>query len=308
MPSGKRKSLDSKAWDFIEGGEATTTTELKAAEYISLSDIHLPEQQPRHYFDPQKMQGLVESVSQHGILEPLLVRTIETGGYELVAGERRYRAAKEVGLSEVPAVVRDLDNDVALQIALVENLQREDLNPVEEARGILQLLAVKLKKPIKDVTTLLYRMSNVAAGKVTNNVVSNSETQVIQSVFDALGLMTCDSFVKHRLSLLNLPQEVLDALQQGQLAYTKAKEIAKVKDEASRAELLKDSIAQSLSLTQIKDRVKSLRPPKKSEEGVQTHFDNTFKRAKKAKLWDDPKRSKKLETLLNQIDKLLEEE
>jgi ParB family chromosome partitioning protein len=90
------------------------------------------------------MQELVESVQQHGVLQPLLVRSRSDDQYELVAGERRYRAAKEVQLAEVPVVIRELSDEEAMQLSLIENLCREDLNPVEETEGILQLLALRL--------------------------------------------------------------------------------------------------------------------------------------------------------------------
>jgi ParB family chromosome partitioning protein len=92
-------------------------------------------QQPRRYFDPEKLEQLKRSIEEHGILEPLIVRPLgggEGAGYQLVAGERRYRAARELGLKEVPVVVHQLSDQQAIQVALIENLQREDLNPVEE--------------------------------------------------------------------------------------------------------------------------------------------------------------------------------
>ena len=101
---------------------------------ILISDISLPKQQPRHYFDPAKMLELKESISHHGILEPIIVRSVDTG-YELVAGERRFRAVKELGLEKIPAVIHQLTEEQAYEIALVENLQREDLNPVEESNA-----------------------------------------------------------------------------------------------------------------------------------------------------------------------------
>ena len=116
----------------------------KPTEVVAIERIHLPLNQPRHYFDPEKLQQLTSSVKEHGIIEPLLVRPLQDGEYELVAGERRYRAAQEIGLERVPIVVRELTDSKALQLALEENLQREDLNPVEETEGILNLLGLRL--------------------------------------------------------------------------------------------------------------------------------------------------------------------
>ncbi|MEW6497510.1 MAG: ParB/RepB/Spo0J family partition protein, partial [Cyanobacteriota bacterium] len=191
-------------------------------ESVAIDAIKLPQQQPRRYFDPQKLQQLVQSVKEHGILEPLLVRRLSEGVYELVAGERRYRAALEVGLTKVPVVVRQLSDEEALQLALIENLHREDLNPVEETEGILQLIALKLGQPTTAAIKILHRMQNEAEGKVTHNVMGNASSQVIQDIFIGLGLMTWESFVKNRLPLLNLPQEVMEALRKGEIAYTKA--------------------------------------------------------------------------------------
>jgi ParB family transcriptional regulator, chromosome partitioning protein len=107
---------------------------------VSISKIRLPSHQPRRYFDPEKLQQLTDSIKQHGVLEPLLVRPLQQGEYELVAGERRYRAAQAGGLEIVPITVRELSDQEAIQLALVENLQREDLNPIEETEGVLELL------------------------------------------------------------------------------------------------------------------------------------------------------------------------
>ncbi|MFW9265535.1 ParB/RepB/Spo0J family partition protein, partial [Nostoc sp. CALU 546] len=145
--------------------------DLSNVHEISIDSITLPSNQPRRYFDPQKLQQLKESICTHGILEPLLVRPLEKiGQYELVAGERRYRAAKEAGLPLVPVTVRELTDAEAVQLALVENLQREDLNPVEETEGILQLLSLKLQIDVAEVTSLLYRMRNEVVGNTNQNV------------------------------------------------------------------------------------------------------------------------------------------
>ncbi|MHC5728871.1 MAG: ParB/RepB/Spo0J family partition protein, partial [Nostoc sp.] len=106
---------------------------------IPISLIKLPASQPRRYFDPQKLEELSRSIQKLGILEPLLVRPLLSGDYELVAGERRLRASQIAGLTEVPVVVHDIDDITTYQVRLVENLQREDLNPLEETEGILEL-------------------------------------------------------------------------------------------------------------------------------------------------------------------------
>jgi len=274
---------------------------------VAIDAIKLPQQQPRRYFDLSKLQQLVQSVKEHGILEPLLVRSLSEGVYELVAGERRYRAALEVGLIEVPVVVRQLSDEEALQLALIENLHREDLNPVEETEGILQLIALKLGQPTTAVIKILHRMQNETEGKVTHNVMGNTEAQVVQDIFTGLGLMTWESFVKNRLPLLNLPQEVMEALRKGEIAYTKAQVIARVKDPESRLALLEAAIQEDLSLSQIKERIKADQkapelPPLKKQ------MDATYRRLQKAKFWEDPKKRSRLKALLDEMQAILAEE
>lgn len=236
-------------------------------EKLKISQIKLPKQQPRRYFDSQKMEQLTLSIKEYGILEPLLVRSIEDSDeYELVAGERRYRAAKDAGLTELPVIIRELSDEQAIQIALVENLQREDLNPIEETEGMLQLLSLKLRIHASDVPKLLYRMQHEAKGDVAHNVMGSDEDKVIQSAFTALGTMTWESFVNNRLPLLNLPQDILDALRQGRIAYTKAQAIARVKDDRQREILLDKAMSQDLSLAQIKEQIVTLKAAKKTEE------------------------------------------
>ncbi|UKP01340.1 ParB/RepB/Spo0J family partition protein [Nostoc sp. UHCC 0870] len=283
--------------------------DLSNVREISIDSIILPPNQPRRYFDTQKLQQLKESISTHGILEPLLVRPVEKiGQYELVAGERRYRAAKEAGLALVPVTVRKLTDDEAVQLALVENLQREDLNPVEETEGILQLLSLKLKIDVAEVTSLLYRMRNEVIGNTNQNVLISSEALRIQAIFNELAFIAWESFVTTRLTLLNLPSEILEALRIGRIAYTKAQAIARLKDEASRKELLEEAITQNLSLAQIRERLKAVRPPKEEPQTLKQKMQDITHRFQKAKAWDDPKKQKKLEKLLIQIETILAED
>ena len=272
-------------------------------QFLSIASICLPTSQPRRYFDPDKQSQLVASVKEHGIIEPLLVRPLPDGKYELVAGERRYRAAREIGLKTIPIVVRELNDDEALQLALVENLQREDLNPIDETEGILQLLALQLQIPSDKVVLLLYNIQNQQKGKTTRNVAGSSEMETVGSVFETIG-QTLETFVRHRLPLLNLPSEVLETLRQGKIAYTKAQAIARLKDEEARQTLLDEAIEGDLSLTQIKSRAKELVPAK--EDTKEPDLKHRAKQLAKSKAWDDPKKRKKLASLLAQLEKVLE--
>ena len=107
---------------------------------LRLSEIEPNRDQPRKQFDENALAELSASIAQHGILQPLLVRPLAIGGYQLVAGERRWRAARMAGLSEAPVVIREMSDQEAAELAMIENLQREDLNPMEEARGYQSLM------------------------------------------------------------------------------------------------------------------------------------------------------------------------
>ncbi len=279
---------------------------------ISLEQIQLPTLQPRRYFDEQALNELVTSIKQHGILQPLLVRPLKGGKYELVAGERRYRAAHTAGLTEVPVVVRDLNENEALQLALIENLQREDLNPVEETEGILQLLSLRLQLAVPEVISLLYRLNNELKGNVNPNVGVSSEITQIEEVFESLARMQWSSFIKHRLPLLKLPVEILEALRAGKIAYTKAQAISKVKDEAVRNELLDEAITNNFSLSQIKEKIQALKPQSDSKQDLTEKLSQRLTKitrlVKKNRIGNDSQKRKQLEALLVKLENLLESE
>ena len=279
-----------------------------AAQVVAISSIRLPQQQPRRYFDPDKLEQLTISVKKLGILEPLLVRLLHPGEYELVAGERRYRAAQKAGLTEIPVVVRELTDEEALQLSLIENLQREDLNPVEETEAILQLLATQLSSSAEEARALLYRMQNEVKGKVTQNVLGSQEGELVKTMFDSLGLMSWESFVSSRLPLLNLPNEVIEALRQGQIEYTKAQAIARLKDNQARQALLFEAIQENLSLKEILERIRLQRKPQEKPQSLKIIFKETSNRLQKAKLWNNPEKQQALEKLLKQMEALLAEE
>lgn len=130
---GLGKGLEAIFAENDAEGERTAIT-------LRTDELEPNRSQPRCDFNEQALSELADSISQHGILQPLLVRPIPGGGYQIVAGERRWRAARMAGLSEVPAVVRELTDEQVTELALIENLQREDLNPLEEARGYQSLM------------------------------------------------------------------------------------------------------------------------------------------------------------------------
>ncbi|MDJ0578004.1 MAG: ParB/RepB/Spo0J family partition protein [Xenococcaceae cyanobacterium MO_234.B1] len=289
-------------------GETAPDKALINNSLIPIEKIQLPSQQPRRYFDSDKLEQLTQSVKEHGILEPLLVRLLPDNKYELVAGERRYRAATAAELVEVPVVVKQLTDSEALQLALVENLQREDLNPVEETEGILQLLSLQLEIETTEVVSLLYQMQNATAGKITDNVISNSEIESVNKIFTSLSKMNRESFTANRLPLLKLPQDILEPLRQGKIEYTKAKALASLKEESARKELMAEAIAKSLSLREIKERIKAVKPQPQKEE-IFNRLDNAYKQVKKSKklIRENSRKRKKLESLLVQIEKLFEQ-
>lgn len=271
---------------------------------VGIDLIRLPVTQPRRYFDPEKLAQLVQSVKEHGILEPLLVRPVD-GGYELVAGERRLRAAREVGLTEVPIVAHSLDDKQALQVALMENLQREDLNPVEETEAVLELLAMTLEVDKNEVVSILHQSYNAKQRGLQLNQNVLIQLEKIESLLSEIGRFNAGTFRSSRLPLLNLPDEVLSALRRGAIEYTKAAVIARVKEPSLRESLLEEAIADSLSLSEIKERVKAAVEPPTEPPALVKRMETIYKLTKKQKLWDDPKKCRKFETLLAKIEELI---
>lgn len=116
------------------------TEDSNSSVMLKISEIEPNRSQPRKDFDENSLSDLAQSISQHGLLQPLLVRPLPIGGYQIVAGERRYRACRMAGLTEVPVTIRELSDTETMELALIENLQREDLSPIEEALGYKALI------------------------------------------------------------------------------------------------------------------------------------------------------------------------
>ena len=135
----KMKGLG-KGLDALLGDEFTNEPEVKSSLFLPISQVESCAAQPRKQFDPDALADLADSIRQHGIIQPLTVRKLQSGYYQIIAGERRWRAARMAGLRQVPVVVIEADDRKAMELAMIENLQREDLNPMEEAEGYRTLM------------------------------------------------------------------------------------------------------------------------------------------------------------------------
>ena len=121
-------------------GDDAVKAESSGSLYLPISQVESCSSQPRKHFDPESLQELADSITEHGIIQPLTVRRLASGYYQIIAGERRWRAARLAGLTEVPVIVMEADDRKAAELAMIENLQREDLNPMEEAAGFQALI------------------------------------------------------------------------------------------------------------------------------------------------------------------------
>ena len=196
-------------------------------QQIRISDIAPNRFQPRRTFTEPELAELEASIRASGLLQPVVVRGIESGGWELVAGERRLRAATRIGWTEIPAVVRDFDDRAMLTLALVENLQRADLNALEEAEGYQRLI---------DEFGL---------------------TQ--QQVADAVGKDR--TTITNLLRVLSLPAAIRQLVEQGHLTAGHARALLAVKDERRQLELANEIVARQLSVREVEARAREVAPP-----------------------------------------------
>ncbi len=188
-----------------------------ATNTLSINEIIPNKDQPRKTFDEGALQELADSIIQHGVLQPLLVRPLPTGGYQLVAGERRWRASRIAGLKEVPVVVKELSDVETMEIAIIENLQREDLNPIEEAEG-LQALIDRCGFTQEDVA--------VSVGK-SRPAIANA------------------------LRLLKLPQEVRDMTKNGEISAGHARALLAFDNEAMMYEISQNIVKNNLTVRDV---------------------------------------------------------
>ncbi|WP_337379179.1 ParB/RepB/Spo0J family partition protein [Parolsenella catena] len=223
--------------------EANAETGNEPEAVLSISEIVRNPNQPRKTFDEDKLAELADSIRQNGVLQPILVRR-KGQKYEIVAGERRYQASKLAGLKEIPAVVREIDDDKVFQLALIENLQRSDLSPIEEAKGYKQLL--------------------------TSRSLTQEELAKI--------LSKSRSAIANTLRLMDLPVEVQHMMEQGLLTAGHARAILAVPSEEGRIKLAKKVVTESLTVRQT-ENLAPLFSVEHTETRTRVAAPQSFKRA-----------------------------
>lgn len=230
------------AFSSLLGGLPTAPDPVSGAvQEVALDQIRVRPDQPRRYFDEAALEALSASIREQGVLQPVLLRPVG-GSYELVAGERRVRAARAAGLVTVPAVVREVaDQDVPL-LAALENLQRQDLNPLDEVEAILTVTAQRLGISPPEVVPLLH------AQRRTPDPVT---TATLDTLFAQLGGGSWTSFAANRVGVLRFPADLLALMRAGRLEYTRAAALARVKDEARRLALTERALRDDLSVREI---------------------------------------------------------
>ena len=218
--------------------DISTEIDKKDLITIDLKNIYPNQDQPRRVFDEEKIKILSESIKNYGVLQPIVLKPDDKGKYMIIAGERRYRASKLARKSDIPAVIKDIPMKDIMEIALIENLQREELNPIEEA--------------------LAYR-----------SLIKNYEVTQ-EEISEAVGKSR--PHITNTLRLLNLPQKIMDMIDQGQITAGHGKALLRVNDENLQLELANKVIAEELSVRATEalakkiceDNIKEV--PKRSKE------------------------------------------
>ena len=223
--NGLGKGLDALFIDI-------STEDVKSAVKLNINDIEPNRDQPRKHFDEAALSELADSIALHGVIQPLLVRPISDGGYQLIAGERRWRASRLAGLTEVPVVIREMTDSEAMELALIENLQREDLNPIEEAEGY---------KLLMDTYSLTQSEAAERVGK-SRPAVANA------------------------MRLLSLPKEVLDLIKEGRISSGHGRTLLGLNDNSMMLKLCKEIEEKQISVRQLESIIKTLNNPKKDKD------------------------------------------
>lgn len=232
----KKKGLG-RGLDALFADNAVEEISPTSAVKLSINDIEPNKNQPRKNFDEDSLAELADSIAQHGVIQPLLVRPMPDGSYQLVAGERRWRAARMAGLFEVPVVIKELSDSETMEMALIENLQREDLNPIEEAEGLQLLMDT-------------YGLTQEEAA----NRVGRSRPAVANA-----------------LRLLALPATVLELTRDGKISAGHARALLAFQDESQMFQVVELILKKGISVREVERLAKAA--SKQPKEKIIVHRD-----------------------------------
>lgn len=207
-----------------------TNTEEESVTDVSLSEIRKNPYQPRVEFDQEKLEELADSIGTHGVLQPIILRK-SVKGYDIVVGERRFRASKIAGRDTIPAIVKELSDDDMMELAIIENLQREDLNPLEEAMSYRQLM----------------------------------EKRELTQAEVAERLGKSRPYIANMLRILNLPNSVKKLINEKKLSGAHGRTLLSLKDPIAQEEAAKKAVSESMSVRALEQYVRSMQVPKKKK-------------------------------------------
>ena len=224
-------------------GEAAIDTAARDFEYLPLQRIEPKSNQPRTVFEQEGISELADSIREHGVLSPLIVRSVDDGYYQIIAGERRWRAAREAGLTELPVRIVVADDKKSLELAMVDNLQREDLSPIEEARGYKALM-VEFNMTQEDVAKRM----------------SKSRPSVANS-----------------LRLLSLPDELIELILRGELSAGSARALLALKSQDEMRTAARNVVANDMSVREVEALVRKLsrdrnKPAGDNRRGIEVNY------------------------------------
>lgn len=216
-PSGLGKGLD---LIFMQNNPETENAPL----YLKITELEANDSQPRFKFNKDALRELADSISEHGLIQPIVVKPLTSGKYKIIAGERRFRASKMAGLPEVPVIIKDIDESEIMELALVENLQREDLSALEEAKGY---------KALMDAHNFTQENVSKTIGKSR-------------------------SYIANALRLLNLPDSVMEKLEAEEISAGHARTLLSLNSPEDIEQALKITVSQGLSVRQLEELVKKM--------------------------------------------------
>lgn len=294
--AGEASSAPSRVQQLLSHAH-DLSSDRRQAERIQIELIVPNPHQPRRYFNQADLENLAASIRERGVAVPLLLRPLEDGRYEIVFGERRYRAAQLAGLAAIPANVRSLSDEEVMYLSLLENLQRENLNRFDEVEAKLNILSFELGMEQADVIQLL----NAIRAQPTER---EADRLTVAAILRKFGTESVESFTTNGLAVLRLPDYLADAIRRGSLSHTHAVRIAGAPQE-HHAVLLQATIDEDLTVNELRERIAGLKP--KAKDADQTL--STLKRVTNPRMVKslDPTRRAKFDALIKQLAALFDQ-